>query len=76
MTPRHGAMPHGTPTFTVEELDGEFVNYRPSGSQPLARFDREREVIAAARKIGEAMGVTQMRVVFLIPVGPTMDDRH
>jgi L-ribulose-5-phosphate 3-epimerase UlaE len=51
-------------------MAGEYVYYRPNASQALARFDKERLVIAAARKVGVALGAEQMRVVFIIPTIP------
>jgi hypothetical protein len=60
----------GTPTFTVHEVDGAFVYYRPNSSQPLARYDLERQVLAAARHIGDGLNSAQMRVAFIIPTKP------
>lgn len=68
--PRQTTAPRGVPTFTVHEMAGEYVYYRPNASQALARFDKERLVIAAARKVGVALGAEQMRVVFIIPTIP------
>jgi hypothetical protein len=36
----------------------------------LATFEREREVIAAARKTADAIGASQVRVVFIVPTKP------
>ena len=67
---RRGCMPKGTPTFCVYEEAGAFVLHRPASSSVLAVFTREREVIAAARKTADAIGATQVRVVFIVPTQP------
>ena len=66
----HGAMPSGTPTFCVYEMDGSYVAYRPSSTTALARYEKEREVIAAARETAHALHATQVRVVFIVPTIP------
>jgi hypothetical protein len=67
---KRGAMPTGTPTFCVYEVDGAYLNYRPSSTTALASFDREREVIAAARQTAAALHADQVRVVFIVPTKP------
>jgi hypothetical protein len=64
--PRPRIMPKGTPTFCVYESRGQYLLYRPSSSQVLATFDREREVIAAARATAAAIKADQVRVVFIV----------
>jgi len=65
-----GAYPHATPTFAVYEEDNVYRYYRPGSTQPLRDFEREREVIAAARTHARAIGAAQTRVVFLVPTDP------
>jgi hypothetical protein len=67
---RHGAMPAGMPTFCVYEVDGAYLAYRPSSHTALASYDKEREVIAAARQTAAALHAEQVRVVFIIPTIP------
>jgi hypothetical protein len=64
-------MPPGIPTFAVYEEQGRYVYYRPSSTQTLATFDRERDVIASARASAAAIGATEVRVVLIIPVTPS-----
>ncbi len=63
-------MPAGTPTFCVYEVDGEYLFYRPNSTTALASYEREREVIAAARQTAAALHAEQVRVVFLVPTKP------
>jgi hypothetical protein len=63
--------PLGIPTFCVHEQDGAFKVYRPSSTQIIASYDREREVIAAARVTAAALHATQVRVVFIVDVEPS-----
>ena len=67
---KHGAMPTGTPTFCVYEVDGSYLAYRPSSHTALASYDKEREVIAAARQTAAALHAEQVRVVFIVPTIP------
>lgn len=67
---RRGAMPTGTPTFCVYELDGAYLAYRPGSTTALASYEREREVIAAARQTAAALHADQVRVVFIVPTKP------
>ena len=67
---KHGAMPSGTPTFCVYEVDGAYLAYRPSSHTALASYTREREVIAAARQTAAALHADQVRVVFIVPTIP------
>jgi len=61
----------GTPTFTVYELGDKYIFARDRSSNALARFDRERQVITAARQFAAALGCDTVRVVFVVPVeGP------
>lgn len=63
-------MPRGMPTFCVYEVDGAYLSYRPASTQALASFEREREVIAAARQVAAALHADQVRVVFIVPTVP------
>lgn len=67
---KHGALPTGTPSFCVYEVDGKYLMYRPSSTTVLASFEREREVIAAARQTAAALHCDQVRVVFIVPTIP------
>jgi len=67
---RYDVMPKGVPTFCVHEVDGAYWLYRSHSTQALARFDREREVIAAARQTAAALKADQVRVVFIVPTKP------
>ena len=67
---KHGNAPRGMPTFCVYEVEGVYLNYRPSSLQALASFDKEREVIAAARETAHALHADQVRVVFIVPTIP------
>jgi hypothetical protein len=60
---RNRTEPNGVPTFTVEQIEDEFVYRRPSSTQILKMFDRKRAVLETARGIGKALGVKTMRVV-------------
>jgi hypothetical protein len=63
-------MPTGTPTFCVYENQGAYLHYRPSSTTALASYDKEREVIAAARETAHALHADQVRVVFIVPTIP------
>jgi hypothetical protein len=67
---KRGAMPTGTPTFCVYEVKGQYLMYRPSSTTVLASYEREREVIAAARETAHALHADQVRVVFIVPTKP------
>jgi|CZKF01.1.fsa_nt_gi hypothetical protein len=67
---KHGAMPSGIPTFCVYEVDGRYLAYRPSSMTALASYDKEREVIVAARQTAAALHTDQVRVVFIVPTKP------
>lgn len=56
------------PTVTVYEEAETYRQYSGACIHPVAVFERERSVIEAAKRIGESIGATQMRVVFIVEV--------
>jgi hypothetical protein len=57
-------MRNATPTFTVEEVDGDYIQMKPGSPLHIARFTSERLVIAAR-------GAHEIRASFIAITIPT-----